>query len=365
MTGAARQNEDAYRSRIFCDASLSLPLSLHVLAGDAGYEIDCDDLNAAMGLSWMTTAVPGEDDPARWAMYARDAFLVEAARLFGMTIRDIHPPEAARGLDGLPEFEQHFDASYRPLILRALEHRQPVLAWQGWPGDRRMLWGIITETGDGGVGFSGRVPRSSEARPCADERGSTVPSTSTVSCHDRVTLESPPVQLYIVETITPTQPDPQELLDLALGNGRRIFDNALADRFGVITGTAAYDAWIARRQKVGRASPAEAQPEAPCLAEPDLPALAHAHRQLAGSVLTAHKSAIRFLERHHPRVSGDLRSRLDVLTRSCHTIVTSLREWLDAADAAASLSTPGGWAKLTNALARAAGATKDMRDALN
>ena len=75
-----------------------------------------DDLNAALGMCWSPVAVPTEPDLGAWSLYARDAFLPEAGQLFGLTIRDMHPPEAARGLDTAAEFAQHFDASYRPLM---------------------------------------------------------------------------------------------------------------------------------------------------------------------------------------------------------------------------------------------------------
>ncbi|UCC31209.1 MAG: hypothetical protein JSU86_02815, partial [Phycisphaerales bacterium] len=136
MMPSAQPSQDGSGGRPSSDPGMSLTFALQALAHDAGYEINLDDLNAALGLPWMTPAVPRERDLACWPMYARDAFLAEAGRLFGMNIRDIHPPEAARGLNGFPEFQQHFDASYRPLILKALEHNQAVLAWQGWPGDR-------------------------------------------------------------------------------------------------------------------------------------------------------------------------------------------------------------------------------------
>jgi hypothetical protein len=280
---------------------MSLTHALCAIADRAGYAIDPDDLNAALGLSWMSIAVPSEPDPGCWPMYARDAFLVEAGRLFGMTIRDMHPPEAARGLSDAAEFTQHFDASYRPLVLRALEHDQPVLAWQGWPGDMRLAWGIITGTSDAGIGLRGRVAWPSGA---GSDRTPEV-----------VTLDHPPVQLYVVETIAATQPDPQELLDLALEHAKQVLSDALHDRFGVITGPAAYDTWIEHSKDVGRALPAEAS-KTSRRAQPVLPA-AEQHRRLVGSVMGMHQSASRFLGRLRTRTSQPAATPLADLKKLC------------------------------------------------
>lgn len=239
---------------------LSLPHALCAVARERDYEINLDDLCAAMGLSFAVTAVAEEPDNSKWVLYARDAFLIPAARLFGMTIRDMHPPEAAIGVAKSMEFSQHFDASYRPLILRALEHNQPVLAWQGWSlspiahvhdpqavgfgprgpsssarkrpganccGHTDMLWGVITSACKDGVGFRGSVHTS--ANDVAE-----------------LTLHRPPVQLYVIESIVKTKPDTEELLDLAGDHARQVLDNALADRFGITTGPGAYDDWIDR-----------------------------------------------------------------------------------------------------------------------
>lgn len=239
---------------------LSLPHALCAVAHARGYEIDLDDLCAAMGLSFTVTAIPEEPDSSKWTLYARDAFLVPAARLFGMTIRDIHPPEAAIGVAKSVEFSQHFDASYRPIILRALEHNQPVLAWQGWPaspiahvrdpegadfdsrtpsssagkrpeaiccGHTDMLWGVITNPCEDGVGFRGTIHASPDDAA-------------------ELTLHRPPVQLYVIESIVQTKPDAEEVLAMARDHAKQVLDNALSDRFGVTTGPRAYDDWIER-----------------------------------------------------------------------------------------------------------------------
>ena len=256
MSSAAAQDEHA------CPC-LSLPHALCAVARDAGLEVDFYDLCSAMGLSFTPASVRGEPSTDKWRMYARDAFLIPAGRLFGMTIREIHPPEAAQGIAELPEFEQHFDASYRPLIERALEHDQPVLAWQGWPGEWALHWGVITETCADGIGFAGWVPGttalepgtiapcSSEASPHRATDTTASGSRSTEAKRPDVTLERPPVQVYVVESIAPCKPDPQELRDMAIAHARIVLGNGLADRFGVTTGPGAYADWIERLGAMG------------------------------------------------------------------------------------------------------------------
>ncbi len=367
---------------------MSLTHALCAIADRVGYAIDLDDLNAALGLSWMSIAVPSEPDPACWPMYARDAFLVEAGRLFGMTIRDMHPPEAARGLSDAAEFRQHFDASYRPLVLRALEHDQTVLAWQGWPGDMRLLWGIITGTSDAGVGLrgrvacpSGRAAWPSEAPPCPSEppRDMPAPSARANRTPEVVTLEHPPVQLYVVETVVATQPDPQELLDLAHEHAKQVLSDTLHDRFGVITGPAAYDAWIEHCENAGRAQPAEASkasrrakhdlrvaeaPKAPCRAQPDLPATEQ-HRRLVASVIGMHQSASRFLGRLRTRTSQPADAPLADLEKLCEDIIRALREGVDPAHVEAGGARKGGSQdRFVGVLEQARDLTKAMPDTL-
>ncbi len=110
----------------------SLSLSLHAIVDWAGLDLHYRAFSAALGHSFMTVSTGRDDDClAWWPAFGRDALLVEAAALFGVRLREVHPPEAARGLSDAPEFAQHFEASYKPIILRALENREPVIAWQG------------------------------------------------------------------------------------------------------------------------------------------------------------------------------------------------------------------------------------------
>jgi hypothetical protein len=221
----------AIRSEHSGPGTENLTRSLACVLRSAGAQPNDDDLNAALGLPWMTVAVPREPCVARWPAYARDFKLVKAARLFGLRIRDLHPPDAATGLDRAPEYFQHFDASYRPLIQRALEHGQAVLAWQGWPSPHEMDWGIVTATSADGVGFRGVTPLGSL---------------------QGVTVMTPPIQMYVVEDITPVQPDSAAIVWIALEAADQVLGDRLDPRLGVATGPAAYEVWAERIRGGGR-----------------------------------------------------------------------------------------------------------------
>ena len=160
----------------------SLAFTVRAIARQGGIEIDHMELVVALGI--VTPAVPSP--AASSIMFGRDARLIEAGKLVGMQIRDVHPPEAARGLESAAEFDQHFDASYRPLILRALENNQGVIAWRGWAGERELSWGWIRAACDEGVGF----------------RGATIWSEQELNSLRNDLLVRPAVQLYIVERVS-------------------------------------------------------------------------------------------------------------------------------------------------------------------
>lgn len=315
------------------DDSLALAFALQALVRGLGHELDVDDVAAALGLPFITSAVLGEEDLACWPLHARDAFLVETARLFGMGLRAVHPPSAARGLERTLEFGQHFDASYRPLIQRALEHGQAVLAWRGWPGDRRGLWGIICDTCGGGIGFCGY----------------TMTQSGGLRAGGPLVLESPPVQLYVVETVEVVNPEPDELVAVALERARGGLGRELAKGFGVVTGPAAYDAWIARLiygECGGAASPS----------------LAGGHARMAAALVSGRKSAIRFLTRWSDRIAPGRRRLAAELIDSCHDSVTALSGSTDPVSVADILRTAAGRAQLADQVAAArAAATKEKR----
>lgn len=271
----------------------SLVSALRFILRNHGTDVDPDDLTAALGLSMMTVAVADEPEVARWCLYARDTFLETAAALFGIEIREIHPPEAAVGLAGFAEFEQHFDASYRPLIANALSHGQSVLAWRGWAATHEGCWGLIQSTCNAGVGFNGSIVRFPRHDP---EKPATIESV----------LEHPPVQLYVAERISHLVADPADILDAAIEHAALVLTNGVGSRFAVTTGPAAFDQWIAR------IDPADAHSS---LAQ---------SRALASALADAHATAVRFWRRA-AATQDDRRQALETLVESATEIENALR----------------------------------------
>lgn len=301
------------------DRSMSLTLSLQAVLSQAGCVVDLDELHAVLGLSLLVCAAPIEYSSASWPTLARDAFLAETAKLYGVMIRDLHPPTSARGLHDAVEFPQHFDASYRPLILRALEHRQPILAWRGWSDEFEGLWGIVTGASDAGVGLEG-VPLPEFARPRTSDAASSALSSdfssndssapSTSQMHP-IPLTRPPVQVYVVESIQPVRPNQDEFWDVVLDYARRAYTIELAESFGVVTGSRAYDAWAACLSQEPASDEARRE-------------IARGHVGMTQSILAGHRSAIRLFERNLDRVDEPLEKLLGGLLSCCGRLTNVL-----------------------------------------
>jgi len=292
-------------SREIQERSFSLTDSLCAVASAAGSPLSRDDLHAAMGLPFMI-CVPHDDSisPRDWPLLARDVFLVEAGRMFGLGIREVHPPEAAIGLDHMAVFRQHFEASYRPLVARALENGQHVLAWQGWPGEDGHLWGVIQSVDDNasGLGISGSTG------PALRDGLSTATS---------VPFSEPPVQLYVVETTAATAPGADDLWETVRHQARHALANECGARFAATTGPEAIDRWIDRLRllDVGDAN------FAPSLVE---------HHMLARELVAGFHSGIRFLKQQ-VRVSTDSGEMIPHLIASCQKAATALASFAKTA----------------------------------
>lgn len=126
----------------------SLVACIGALSPSVDHKLDCDALSAALGLSLVTWGAA--DAPIGcWPSLGHDRFLEQVAGEFGLALRDLHPPDVGLEMLKADEFPQHFEFSYKPLIARAIENNQPVLAWQGWQEPDHFEWGVITHLDEG------------------------------------------------------------------------------------------------------------------------------------------------------------------------------------------------------------------------
>jgi hypothetical protein len=196
-----------------------------------------DDFCACLGVSVAPVAVRGDVRPEAWPTYGRDIFLEPVARAWGLRLRNLHPPDVGVDMARAEEFDQHFELSYRPLICRALEHGQPVIAWRGWDGESIPSWGIITEVVDDA--FTGHVAISGES----------------------ARLSAPAWQCCVVETSERREPPRDAVLEMALRYGAAMLRGESTTppgrtrihgilSVGVIVGPQAWSVW---RERIARA----------------------------------------------------------------------------------------------------------------
>jgi hypothetical protein len=251
-------------------AADSMPLALLAILKHAGGDAEYRALHVALGLPFMIAVRDSGQCFATWPTEGRDAFLLDTAKAFGFRLRALHPPEAAVGLESAPEFGQHFEASYLPLIEAALRNGQPVLARRGWPDGAASAWGVITGTAEEGVGLRG---------------------TTTTADGEAVGLTEPPVQAYVVEEVTPRGPTEDELLKLAVSHACVAIEGGLRERLGLTTGLAAYDV-LGERLLRDPACPSCGARSCECFA------------RLVSAVLHAKEVAIDFFGRQSGRLAG-------------------------------------------------------------
>lgn len=206
------------------DPSQSLLLSLEAVLAVYGRCVPRDELAAVLGDAFMLTyaaeARPGE----QWNTYGRHAFVESAARLYGLELRDLHPPDAAPLPLTPPEFEDHFTDSYLPLVRTALEHDHPALVWMGWPLPHRAIWGVITAY-------------DPSRRVCLGQ--------SIYSGGRPVTLATAPVQVYTVQEFRESDSPPSAIIDAALDHAAIVLGNRLPAKYRVVSGVQALENWRA------------------------------------------------------------------------------------------------------------------------
>lgn len=269
-----------------------------------GRRFDVDEVHIGLGLGLLFLSVPHEPNWALWPAHARDMFFESGARRFGLTVRALHPPEAAQGLIDADEFAQHFDASYRPLIARALENEQPVLAWRGWGDAQSLDWGVIEVGCEEGVGFRG-VAYGGEA-------GLTK------------TLVSPPQQVYVVESMAAALPEPRVVADGLVAHAAFGLDGSMDDRFGVVTGAPALGEWSGLFGDVPS----------------DVPRFAGAHAALAQSYLSSLTALASVTDRIEQHDLGDLAGRVSAIGDCAAVVIERLTPLGDAAVLEAAVTSP-------------------------
>ena len=287
-------------------------MALQALLRRAGCEVHYRSLNAALGLSFMTSVRDPGRCLASWMAEGRDALLGRTAPRFGIRLRELHPPDAAAGLEDAPEFAQHFEASYKPLIKRMLEHDQPVLVSGGWPGKSSGQWGIIASVCDEGIGLSG---------------------TTLGSGSELVPLAAPPVQAYVVEEVAPHVPSDDELFRLVVCNACVVVQNRTDPRFGTTTGPGVYDSWLERLRHKHVCATCRGRG-------------AGCHKRTASAVTLARESAVEFLSHHRDALSGPPRHNVDKLIAECKGVIQALGLSCDLSAVQQLLESEDGRAKL-------------------
>ncbi len=213
----------AIRWTEWADEYESLALCLRALLADGQPDPPpYDELVVTLGLGSAMTAAPGEC-LGWWWTYARELALPQAAALYGLRLRGLHPRQASAGLDRSPEFAQHFVDSYVPLIRAALAHEQPVLVWRGWPRPADRHWGVLVAA-DGGQ-LSGY----------------------TLGCEGRtVPFVGPAHQVYVVEEGRPpevTPASPAALFQQSCRAALAFSGTGSPPGINVETGEQAYKQW--------------------------------------------------------------------------------------------------------------------------
>ncbi len=199
----------------------SVLVAVRAVLAAAGRDVDAIDLAGASGLG-LLVAFPTADGVCvgDGVILGRDLPLRDSIDAFGLVTRPLHPPELDGGAS-CGTFEKHFHDSYAPLMAGSLQHGQPLLCWGGWPGDAADAWGVLTRCDESAGRFAG-WPAGGADEP--------------------VPLANPPRQVHAVEQVLDA-PTPETMLATGLRPAADWKDNAILSAGGVLTGSAALDAW--------------------------------------------------------------------------------------------------------------------------
>ncbi len=172
------------------DSAINMANCLVDLACDAGTGIDCDAVLTALGAGIGFFFTQSADDDLPGFAECHDFALMETAALFGVRIRAMHPPRARHRLSESEEFAEHFTDSYVPLIERALDNNQRVLAFRGWSSEAGATWGIVDRHDNDSDALWGRIP----------------------DCAEPIRLDQPALQCYVVEELQSVKPNAKDIL---------------------------------------------------------------------------------------------------------------------------------------------------------
>jgi hypothetical protein len=289
------------------DERESLAVALRTLAAVENVELAYDDICAALGVSFTAVATRLERTPGWWTTYGRDLFVEQAAALFGISLRNLHPPAVGLELSSSDAYAQHFQASYAPLIRRAIENGQIVLAWQGWPNTSWAFWGLITGMDEGGFG-----------------------GTTIGAGPQQVRLNGPALQCYTVERCEPFQPRQGDLFEMAVHHANIYMNQGPLCPVGpqppvIVTGPMAID-WWGKWLDSGEVSPGDWSE----------------HWHYATCVAAARHSANRFLRSCWDAVEGERRALLTEAREYCSAMVTRIAESCNPAVVQEKFKTPAG-----------------------
>ena len=305
----------------------ALTAALQALLRWAGGEVRYADVHAVLGLAFLIYARGPEHCLASWMLEGRDVFLAETAAAFGLRLRALHPPEAARGLEDSAEFAQHFDASYKPLIARALEHGQPVLARGTWAGQTG-IWGVITSTD--GAGFGG---------------------TSVATGSGSAALTAPAVQVYVVEDAQWRLPDAGELWRLAIGRAQVTLQNRLVGRLNLTTGPEVFRLWQERLRT-------------PYVCAVHGPQSRACQQALMKAIISSRTTGAEFIRHHRGALPTALQPLADRVAALCGDLIWILSDMAKPQADPDRGATDGGRAQSSAALEKAYACERELRQAM-
>jgi len=276
----------------------SMTLSLQAILEAYGRRVPLHEAATVTANAFMVTYAAGARPEDRWNMYARHAFVVEAARSYGLQLRALHPPFAAPLPLPPPEYALHFRDSYVPLIEAALARDEPVLAWMGWPAPQTAIWGIVT-----GVDLS--------SRRCFGR---------TMFSRGRdVEMPGPAVHAYLVQECGPPDSATPDAIGCVLRRASAVLNDELGATFGVTSGPAALARW--REALLND----EAVLDAASLA-------CDVHSGIARTLVAGRRAAMKYFASHDPTASNSQRQAIEACVTFFGEMIARLETFVDEED---------------------------------